>query len=209
MGSALLRRLLSEPGLAGVLAPTRREVRDLEARPRVSAPRVDFRDLEAGLAGARADQAFVCLGTTMATAKSEEAFRRVDHDAVVAASRASLTVGARDLLLVSSVGASRWARSFYLRVKGETEEEVMALPFRSIQVFRPSLLKGRRRDSRPIERLGMGLGTLVSPVMLGPLRRYRPIPAETVAAAMVAAARAPVPGRRIHESEQIVALAGR
>lgn len=189
-----------------VVAPVRRPVPSLEARPRVRAPMVDFDALADGLAGARVDQVFVCLGTTMSRAGSQEAFRRVDHDAVVAALRAGLDAGARDAFLVSSLGASPTARSFYLRVKAEAEEALLALPFRSAHVFRPSLLTGDRDEARPAERLGTLLGALMSPVMVGPARRYRPIAAGVVAAAMAATARRPRVGRRIHESEEIARL---
>lgn len=206
VGSALLDRLASEPHVAGICAPVRRTVPGLLERAGVSAPLVDFDDLCTGLVGVRVDQGFICLGTTMARAGSQAAFRRVDHEAVVAASRAALRAGARDLFLVSSVGASPSARSFYLRVKGAAEQDLMALPFRSVHVFRPSLLTGSRRESRPVERLAVRLGTLVAPAMAGPLRRYRPIAAATVATAMVATARSPGPGRWIHESDEIARI---
>jgi uncharacterized protein YbjT (DUF2867 family) len=206
VGSALLARLTSEPDIAGIVAPTRRQVPELMGRSGVSAPLVDFDDLPGGLAGIRAEQVFVCLGTTMARAGSQAAFRRVDHGAVVAASRAALGAGAHDLFVVSSLGANPSARSFYLRVKGEAEEELRALPFRSIHVFRPSLLAGARRESRPVERLAMLMGNLVAPALAGPLRRYRPVAADTVAAAMVNTARSPAPGRWVHESDEIARI---
>ena len=189
-----------------VVAPVRRPVPEMEGLPRARAPIVDFDALPDALAGVRVEQVFVCLGTTMSRAGSREAFRRVDHDVVVAALRAGLDAGARDAFCVSSLGASPSARSFYLRVKAEAEEALLALPFRSAHVFRPSLLTGHRDEARPVERLGTLLGTLMSPVMVGPARRYRPIAAAVVAAAMVATARRPRAGRWIHESEEIVRL---
>lgn len=206
VGRAVLARLAPDPRVAEIIAPTRRQVPELLVRAGVSAPLVDFDDLPRGLAGIRADQGFVCLGTTMARAGNQAAFRRVDHGAVVAAARAALAAGAHDLFLVSSLGASPSARSFYLRVKGEAEEDTLALPFRSVHVFRPSLLTGARQESRPLERLAVRLGTLVAPVMRGPVRRYRPIAADTVAAAMVATARSPAPGRWVHESDEIAQI---
>ena len=111
--------------------------------------------------------------------------------------------GARDAFLVSSVGADPSARSFYLRVKAEAEQALADLPFRSLHIFRPSVLTGHRPESRPAERLGIAIGRALSPIMVGAARRYRPVAADVVACAMVRTARDPGTGTSIHESEDL------
>ena len=208
VGGHLVSILDGDPTVASVVAPGRRGLDAWADRPKITAPVVDFADLGRSQDLFLADQLFICLGTTLKKAGSKAAFRAVDLEAVRASATVAFAAGIRDVFLVSSVGASHRARSFYLQVKQEAEEAVAALPFRSVHVFRPSVLTGSRGESRPAERLGIAVGTLLAPLMVGPARRYRPIAARTVAQAMARAAADPGRGRRTWESEEIAALGG-
>lgn len=147
----------------------------------------------------RADDVFCCLGTTIKQAGSQEAFRRVDHDYVVALARAGLRAGATQFLLVSAIGADPASRIFYSRVKGETEAAVRQLPYRAIQIFRPSLLLGARQEFRLGERIAMVGAPLMQLVLPGRLRRYRPIQARAVAGAMARIAQEAPRGPNVFE----------
>ncbi len=149
---------------------------------------------------------FCCLGTTIRAAGSQEAFRRVDHDLPVHAARVASEAGARQFLLVSAAGADAGSRVFYNRVKGETEATVAALPFEGVALLRPSLLLGDRTESRPAEALAQRVAPLLSPLLQGPLRKYRAIHAATVAAALVRLAKEGVRGTVTVESDQIERL---
>lgn len=131
---------------------------------------------------------YCALGTTMKTAGSKDAFKRVDHDMVVAAANFAGKIPAERFLWVSSIGANSKSRSsFYLKVKGETERDIEALSGRSSMqaiAIRPSLLLGDREDTRLAEGVGQVIGRLVSGLMAGPLKKYRPIAAEDVAELM-------------------------
>jgi uncharacterized protein YbjT (DUF2867 family) len=198
--------LAASPGYGAIVAALRRPADLGIADARLRTPIVTFGRLSDDAEALAADQVFVCLGTTMKKAGSRAAFRAVDHDAVLEGVGVAVGRGARDVLLVSSVGADPAARGFYLRVKGETEAALAELPLRSLHVFRPSILKGARAEARPAERAGILVGSVLSPLMVGPLRRYRPVSAAVVARAMVRAARDPGEGRFVHESEEIAAL---
>jgi len=202
----VVAELADSPDFAAIVAPLRRPADLGIADARLRTPLVAFGRLSDDAEALTADQVFVCLGTTMKKAGSRQAFRAVDHDAVLEAARVAVAGGARDVFLVSSLGADPAARGFYLRVKGETEAALAELPLRSLHVFRPSILTGARTESRPAERAGIIVAGLLSPLMAGPLRRYRPIPAALVARAMVRIARDPCEGRFVHESEEIAAL---
>jgi uncharacterized protein YbjT (DUF2867 family) len=156
-----------------------------------------------------ADDVFCCLGTTIKQARSQEAFRRVDHDFVVGLARAGLRIGggATQFLLVSAVGADPESRVFYSRVKGETEADVRKLPYRAVQIFRPSLLLGERAEFRLGERIAMLAAPLMALFLPGRLRRYRPIQAAVVAHAMVNIARQAPRGPNVFEYNAIVASA--
>jgi uncharacterized protein YbjT (DUF2867 family) len=122
----------------------------------------------------------------------------VDFGYVVAFARAARAAGAQRFMLVSAIGANARSRIFYLRVKGETEEAVAALGYPALHIFRPGLLLGQRAESRPREALGMALAPFLNPLMLGPAKAYRCIPADTVAAAMITAAGTERTVRYIH-----------
>jgi uncharacterized protein YbjT (DUF2867 family) len=154
-----------------------------------------------------ADDVFCCLGTTIKQAGSQPAFRRVDHDFVVSLARAGLRIGATQFLLVSAIGADPAAKIFYSRVKGDAEAAVRQLPYRGVQIFRPSLLLGERAELRFGERVAMLAAPVMSLMLPGPFRRYRPIRAETVARAMVRLAREAPRGPNVFEFDAIQASA--
>ena len=153
------------------------------------------------------DDVFCCLGTTIKQAGSQAAFRRVDHDFVVGLARAGIRAGAKQFLLVSAIGADPESRVFYSRVKGEAEAAVRKLPYRATQLFRPSLLLGQRAEFRLGERIAMLGAPLLSLLLVGRLRRYRPIQAATVARAMVTLAREAPRGPNVFEYDAMVAHA--
>jgi uncharacterized protein YbjT (DUF2867 family) len=150
---------------------------------------------------------YCALGTTIKKAGSEAAFRKVDQEYPrMLAGRASAAGGSR-FILVSSVGANARSRNFYLRVKGELEEEIKAMRFQALHIFRPSILMGQRTEPRAAEKMGIALAKVVGPWMGGRLKKYRPIQAATVAQAMVAAANKDVTGSFLYEFDEIESLA--
>ena len=89
--------------------------------------------------------AVVCtLGTTIKVAGSQEAFRKVDLDAVLALARFTETSHSKQFLVVSSLGANSKSMSFYSKTKGQMETQVSSLSIPSISILRPSLLIGDR-----------------------------------------------------------------
>lgn len=137
--------------------------------------------------------AICCLGTTMKKAGSKDAFRAVDHDAVVAFAEAARGKDVPRFLVVSSIGADPGARTFYLRTKGETEEALRRLGFPQLTIVRPSFIddRGTRPEHRLGERLALPLARAIFSVV-GKTSRYAPIGADTIARAMVALAFDPI-----------------
>ncbi len=200
VGALLLDRLLYHPAYDRVVVIARRP---LAPSPKLDVRVVDFERLGAADLPGGIDDAFVALGTTMRKAGSRDAFRRVDLDHVVAVARSARERGARQLLLVSALGASRRSPVFYNRVKGEAEEAARAIGFPSFHAFRPSILLGERAERRPGERAGIAIVRAVSPVLVGPLRRYRPTPAGVLADAMIAVALRDDPGAFVHDADEV------
>ena len=150
------------------------------------------------------------LGTTIGKAGSEEAFRAVDFDLVLSLATAAKAAAVANFALVSSAGADAHGKAFYLRVKGEIEAAVTKLRLRRLDILRPGLLRGsRRNDGRPLEMLGKLASPLTDLMLHGDNRRYRSIDARVVAAAAAQCAREKAQGRWIHDNDAIQRAARR
>lgn len=204
VGAECLELLLAQPRYTRVRALGRRRLH--RKHPKLESRKVDFERLAESAELFRADDVFCCLGTTLAKAGSGDAFRRVDHDYVVEIARLAAEQGADQFLLVTALGADPSSRVFYNRVKGETETAVKHLPFRALWIVRPSLLRGDRAELRLAEKLADLASRPLDFLFVGRLRRYRPVEASSVAAAMVNLAAEEGTGGVV-ESEEIGAIA--
>ena len=204
VGSHALDLLLARPEYDKVIALVRRPLDRKNDKLDVGV--VDFDHLEDSAQGLLADDVYVCLGTTIKVAGSQEKFRKVDHDYAVSVAEVAKKRGATRLALVSSVGASASASSFYLRVKGETEKDLGALGYATFTIARPSFLVGDRKEHRPGEAAGIAVARALSFTLLGGLRVYKPIEARAVAAALVRATLDGEPGTRVLSFAELTAL---
>ena len=189
VGSHLLGVLLEDDAWDKVISVGRRTLdRSHPKLEQLIAPFPQIGDVPA------ADDVFSCLGTTIKVAGSQDAFRAVDHDAVVALATAGHRVGAGQFLHVTALGAAADSRIFYNRVKGETERDVAASGIPTTIAFRPSMIDGARPDAnRPGESIGLVAMRAVGPL----LGRYRPNRASDIALAMVREAKVGTPGHRV------------
>jgi len=149
-------------------------------------------------------RALICaLGTTWKKAgRDEAAFRAVDHDLVLATAEAAKRAGVPNMVLVSAAGADPRAKSFYMRVKGETEQALTRIGFKRLDILRPGLLRGERTgDLRFAERLGILAAPLIDPLLSGSWERYRSIEASLVAEAALGLALRRAGGRFTHDNE--------
>jgi uncharacterized protein YbjT (DUF2867 family) len=187
VGGHLLQALIEAPEYSRAYALTRRPLG--REHPKLANRIVVFARMAEQLKGLAAQDAFCCIGTTIKDAGSQEAFRESDVDAVLQFAQAARAAGATRFVVVSSVGANPDSKKFYLRTKGEMEQAVSSIGFPSLDIMQPSLLLGARKSARTLETLGAILAPLINPLLTGPREAYRAIPAETVARAMVGAAR--------------------
>jgi uncharacterized protein YbjT (DUF2867 family) len=131
------------------------------------------------------EAAFCSLGTTMKKAGSKEAFFQVDHTLIFNVAKASYLAGVKSFGIVSSSGANIQSGFYYLKVKGQMEKALISLGFSRLVIVRPGVLLGERAESRTLESLSQSLAPLMSKLLIGPLKKYRPIKASTVASALV------------------------
>jgi uncharacterized protein YbjT (DUF2867 family) len=206
VGGFCLHALLQESVYSQVILLNRRELK-VGLYPKLVQSIVDFDNLrEEDFAGPC--DIFCALGTTIRKAGSQGAFRRVDFEYPLAAAKLARQAGAKQFVLVSSVGADPVSKNFYLRTKGELEQEIVKLGFQAVHIFRPSLLLGDRKEFRFGERVMQAIAPLLNLLMVGPLRRYRAIKASAVGKAMAVAAREESHGVFVHEYDAILKLAG-
>jgi uncharacterized protein YbjT (DUF2867 family) len=206
VGRHCLETLLADEAYERVVALVRRPL-DVQ-HTKLETEVVEFDQLAEHPAW-RCDVAFCALGTTIKTAGSQEAFRRVDFDFVRDFARWARAGGAETFVLVSSVGADPRSRNFYLRTKGEAERAVAEIGFRAVHIFRPSMLMGDRREFRLGEVVGTPVFRALSFLMVGGARKFRPVFARDVARAMVRAATTVAAGVQVHDHAEIVRLSGR
>ncbi|WP_263264844.1 oxidoreductase [Pseudomonas sp. RIT-PI-S] len=156
-GEHLLDRLLNEPTVNRVLAPTRRP---LAQHARLENPVGELAGLLPQLTGP-VDIAFCCLGTTIKQAGSQEAFRAIDHDLAVAFALRARELGARHLLVISAIDADPASSVFYSRVKGELELALREQNWPQLTLARPSILIGNRSEPRLAEQIAAPLSRLI------------------------------------------------
>lgn len=209
VGRIIVERLVADGG-ALVLSIQRRESKSTRQGLRVvvdDGADVDTLTLRLGKS-TPAPRAFVCaLGTTRRAAGSDAAFVAIDRDLTVRIAKAVFAAGARHAIVVSSVGADPKSKNLYLRTKGEMEAAIAAVGFTRCDFLRPGLLIGARSESRPGESLAQRASPLLDPLLRGALRRYRSIPAATIAEAAVILATADRPAVLVHEFDALKALA--
>ncbi|MEC5398679.1 NAD-dependent epimerase/dehydratase family protein [Uliginosibacterium sp. H1] len=197
VGSHVLQQALQDPRVDEVVAPVRRP---LPAQAGLLAPTIDFDHLPEDAGWWKVDAVICTLGTTIRSAGSQAAFRRVDHDYPLAVARLAHRHGVRTFALNSALGADASSRIFYSRVKGELEQALAQVGFESLTYVRPGLIGGARQEWRTGEFLAKQLLTVVGPVLP---RRWRINPAARIAEALIDAALRPRPGIHVVSAEEL------
>lgn len=183
VGRSCLDHLLAEDIYSQVTALVREPV-NIE-HPKLRQAIIDFEELGNYFNLIRGNDIYCCLGTTMRDAGSRANFYKVDFTYPFEIAKAALLNGADQFLLVSASSANPRSMFYYNRVKGDIERAISRLSYNSIHIFRPSLLLGTRKVPRFGENFAMKLGGRLSQYMIGPIKAYKPVQAETVAEAMV------------------------
>jgi uncharacterized protein YbjT (DUF2867 family) len=177
VGKSILKRLLEDQRITAVLIFTRRDPGFSNSK--LTTHIVDFEQMADWAHEIRGDILFSALGTTLKTAGSKMAQYRIDHDYQLFVAEAAAQNEVSSYVLISSVNADSMSHFFYLKMKGELEEKVAKLAFKSISILRPGPLKGKREESRIGEVLGTFFLDLMPKVLVTP--GVRPVQAERVA----------------------------
>ncbi len=169
---------------------------------------IELTDLEM-LDRLKVDAFICCLGTTIKKAGSKKAFEAVDLDLPLMLAKKLKQNGCQNIAVISAMGADIHSKFFYNRVKGKMEKAMQGLGYRSLAILRPSFIDGKRTELRIMEKLGILAMKLVTPLLTGSYKSYRPVDAKLLAKALCNAAFIGYPGTRIYQLDDIKKLAAR
>jgi uncharacterized protein YbjT (DUF2867 family) len=142
VGQGVLRECLLDPDVQSVLSVGRSATgqRHVKLRELVHRDFLDFSPIESELAGF--DACFFCLGVSSAGMKEED-YRRVTYDFTMAAARTLARLNPNmTFVYVSGMGtdSSERGRTMWARVKGQTENALLRMPFQAAYMFRPGVI---------------------------------------------------------------------
>ncbi len=135
----------------------------------------------------KGDVLFSCMGTTLAAAGSKVSQYKVDYTYQYETARMAAENNVPVYVLVSSTGANANSALFYPKIKGQLDEAVQKLGFKSVQILRPGQLYGERQQKRSAELFAVKMMFAMN--SLGLFKKYKPIHASEVAKAMISAAK--------------------
>jgi len=204
IGSHLLQLLLNNDRYTHVRAIVRKPLNI--NHPKLETCIVDFNNENAyPSATGTGDAIFCCIGTTMKNVKGDKAlYRKIDFDIPVKAAQWGINNNFSQYLLVSAIGANSASSNFYIKLKGEVEDAISALNYPSAHIFRPSLLMGNRKEQRGMEKFLQKIFPAISFLLPA---KYKPVQAEDVAKAMLAASFITATGTSLHTYSNIISLA--
>jgi len=154
--------------------------------PKVEIIKTDFANLQNHKEDIIGDDCFVCIGTTKKNSPDKDEYRIVELDIPKEIAKIAKSNSVNSFIFVSALYANPKSSGDYVRFKGLVEEELKELNFPKLAILRPSFLMGDRKEKRAGEKMGIFVFKLLSPLLLGPLKKMRPIHSETVAKAMIA-----------------------
>jgi uncharacterized protein YbjT (DUF2867 family) len=197
IGQSLIQLLLKSDKYSKVIALVRTTLGINHTK--LSELKVDFDTIRDFTDFPKCDDIFCCLGTTIKNAGSKEAFYKVDYTYCHELAKRGLAAGADRFFQVTAMGADSKSSNFYSRVKGQLEDQLSFLGYKTIYIFKPSLLRGDRKEFRFGEKLALIITRAIP--FIGPLKKYRPIHVDKVADAMLKVAKQEDKGFYYYQSD--------
>ncbi len=205
IGSELLQLLLQSQQYDEVLALVRHEL-PVNHKKLVQLV-VNFDQLEQHQAAINGHAVFCCLGSTRSKTPDLSVYQKIDHDYPVELAQIARQNKIPHYHLVSAIGADSKSGNFYTKLKGQTEDDIQQVGIPSLHIYQPSLLTGNRKEFRLGEKIATVVMKMIDPLLFGSLRKYKSIPAATVAQAMYRQSLNTEEGVFVHPSNHIKQLA--
>ena len=203
VGSHLLNQLIKDTNYSKIKLFVRSVTEIID--PKVEIIKTDFNNLQNHKEDVKGDDCFFCIGTTKQNSSDKDEYRRVELDIPKEIAKIAKSNLVNSFIFVSALYANPKSSGDYVRFKGLVEEELKRLNFPKLALMRPSFLMGDRKEKRVGEKIGIFVFKLLSPLLLGPIKKMRPIHSETVAKAMIKAANENLE-KNIFESNEIAEL---
>ncbi|MBK0379991.1 NAD(P)H-binding protein [Mucilaginibacter segetis] len=201
IGGNLLETLLTSREYVEILLLVRSE---LEIKhEKLTQLVVDFNDLFKHSKEIKGHALFCCLGTTRKKTPNLQEYKKIDYSYPLELAKLAVKNGVEQYHLVSAIGADASSGNFYTQIKGETENAIKTTGVKSLHIYQPSLLTGDRKEYRATEKIATAIMKFVNPLLLGGLKKYRSIPALTVANAMYKKSLDSTPGIFTYTSDKI------
>ncbi|HET7001500.1 MAG TPA: NAD(P)H-binding protein [Puia sp.] len=204
IGSQLVEILLATDTYDEVLILVRKKLDT--THPKLTQLAIDFNQIENHSASITGDAVFSCLGTTKAKTPDRNLYYKIDHDYPLRLAKMALANEVKQFHLVSSIGANPNSRTFYIRLKGETERDISALNFYSSFMYEPSMLTGREYETRFGEVFFEELFNVLNHLLIGSWKKYRSVSSATVARTMYELSLKDEPGKWIVQFEGGIAV---
>ena len=173
--------------------------------PKIEIIKTDFNDLENHKEDVKGDDCFLCIGTTKQNSPDKNEYQKVELDIPKKIAQIARTNSVNSFIFISSIYANPNSSGNYVKFKGLVEEELKKLNFSNLGILRPSFLMGNRKENRVGEKIGILTFRLLSPLLLGPLKKMKPINSEKVAKAMIKIANENL-RKTTFESDEIVEI---
>jgi uncharacterized protein YbjT (DUF2867 family) len=167
---------------------------------------IDFDQLESHTSSITGDAVFSCLGSTQKKTPDRNIYYKIDHDYPVRLAKMAAANGIKQFHLVSAVGANPESKNFYIKMKGETERDISVLNLKSIFLYEPSLLTGRKEEKRPGEMFFEVLFKIVNSLLTGSWKKYGSVSGATVAKTMYDQSLKDEPGKWVVHFENGIAV---
>jgi uncharacterized protein YbjT (DUF2867 family) len=182
VGNLILKEVLNDNSFSEVRIFVRNSCGIINPKLKeIISPMKDIVSLSSEIEG---DVLFNALGTTIKKAGRKEEQQRIDRDLPITFARIASKNGVGMMLNVSSVGANIKG-GFYLKTKAEMEAGTEEFFPEKVFHFRPGFLVGNRKDFRLAEKIASGMMKLMDPILTGSLKKYRSMPVDKLAKAMV------------------------
>ena len=183
LGSKILNFLYKEDQKIYCLSRRKSEINSINIEDII----IDF-DAINNLSLPKIDHVYLCLGYELRAwelismpERKKDPFYKVDYEYTLNIAKKAEEVGATSISLVSAVGANKNSESFYLKTKGDLEEEIKKLKFETINIFQPGHLAGRinwqKKKSDPrLDVFAFEIGSLfLDPFLVSRLKKFRSI----------------------------------
>lgn len=145
----------------------------------------DFEQLQSITITEKVNVLFSCLGTTRAKTPELNTYKKIEVNIPAHFIQVLIPQGLEQIHYISAIGVKPNAKNFYLNLKAQAEKMVMNTTVNTIYIYRPSLIIGNRKDKRFMETVAGSIFTLINPLLIGKVKKYKSIAATSIAQKML------------------------